>query len=110
MGPDMVRCLGSALLSVNLLRPSQKTAHNMRTFESPACGVCTLSEASNGVLELMEDSVEVATFRTPEELRRMAMALLADGARREAIARAGWARVEHETYQARARHVLESVV
>jgi glycosyltransferase involved in cell wall biosynthesis len=109
MGPDMVRCLGSTLLSVNLLRPSQKTAHNMRTFESPACGVCTLSEASNGVLELMEDGVEVATFRTPEELRRTAMALLDDVAKREAIARAGWARVEHETYQARARHVLESV-
>ncbi len=109
MGVEMVRCLGSAQLSINVLRSSQKTAHNMRTFESPACGTCTLSEASNGVLELMEDGVEVVTFTTPAELRATAQALLADAPRRESIARAGWARVEGETYEARAKQVLESI-
>ena len=106
MGHDMVRCLRGALLSINILRKSQKTAHNMRTFESPACGVCTLSERTNGVLELMKDGVEVVTFSTPVELRGAAIALLSDQSRRHAVADAGWARVQPETYEARAKELM----
>jgi hypothetical protein len=109
VGHDLARCIGASLLSVNLLRPSQRTGHNMRTFESPACRACTLSEASNGVLELMEDGVEVVTFSTPDELRLAAISLLENTPRIESIAEAGWARVAEETYDVRVRQVLESL-
>ncbi len=106
LGQDMTRALGAATVSINVLRYSQKTAHNMRTFESPACGVCTISEASNGVLELMEDGQEVVTFRTPEELRKVTLELLDDPRRTARIAEAGWRRVEGETYARRAQQIL----
>jgi len=109
LGRAMVQAVSSARLSINVLRHSQKTAHNMRTFETPACGVCCLSEASVGVQELMEPGREVALFRSPEDLRRTAVRLLASPAAIDDVARAGRARVEHETYAHRVDQVLASL-
>jgi hypothetical protein len=109
LGAAMVRSLRSAHISLNILRRCQKTAHNMRSFESPASGVCTLSEASIGVQELFEAEREVALFRDPAELRAAALRLMAAPERRREIAQAGQARVEHETYAARARELLSYV-
>jgi hypothetical protein len=108
LGHEMVRCLRSADLSVNVLRRSQKTAHNMRTFESPGCRACTLSEATYGVQELFK-SHEVVMFSTPEELRQKTLELLSNPRRRDDVAAAGWERVRGETYRARAETVLESL-
>jgi hypothetical protein len=109
MGPQMTACLGAAQLSINILRRSQKTAHNMRTFESPASGTCTVSERSNAVLELMKDGVEIKTFASPRELRDVCLRLLADAELRAAIGEAGWRRVEGETYERRAEQLLEAI-
>jgi hypothetical protein len=109
MGQRMTACLGAAQLSINILRRSQKTGHNMRTFESPASGTCTVSERSNAVLELMEDGVEVSTFASPRELRDVCLRLLADAGMRVAIGEAGWRRVEDETYERRAVQLLEAI-
>ncbi|MDQ3776868.1 MAG: glycosyltransferase [Pseudomonadota bacterium] len=108
-GKPMVSLLAHATLAINVMRRSQKTAHNMRTFENPACGACALSESTNAVLELMQDGVEVATFSTPEELRRVAIGLLGNDKRRRAIAEAGWQRVRSDTYQVRARKIIDAV-
>jgi hypothetical protein len=109
MGQHMTTCLGAAQLSINILRRSQKTGHNMRTFESPASGTCTVSERSNAVLELMKDGVEVSTFASPQELRQICLRLLADGPLRAGVGEAGWRRVEGETYERRAAQLLEAI-
>jgi hypothetical protein len=108
LGREMVGRLANRI-SINILRRSQKTAHNMRTFEAPGCGACSLSEASNGVLELMRDGVEVVTFTTPQELRVAALALIGEPARRNELAAAGRERVRNDTYLLRARSVLEEL-
>ncbi len=108
LGPAMVRTMRSALLSINILRLSQKTAHNMRTFEVPGCGVCCLSETSVGVTELLQPGREVVLFGSPDELRRKAIRLLQSSDTIDGIARAGWARVKDETYCHRADQVLLS--
>jgi hypothetical protein len=105
-GRDMVRAMRYAKISINLLRRSQKTAHNMRSFESPASRACTLSEASPGVLELFEDGREVLTFSTPEDLRRKVLSLLESSAMREQLAGAGWDRVREDDYSVRAAELL----
>jgi hypothetical protein len=109
VGPDMARVLSSADISVNILRASQKTAHNMRTFDSPACGACTVSETSNGVLELMRVGREVVTFASKNELRDACIGLLADSTRRKEIGAAGFTRVKDDTYLVRARQILAAV-
>lgn len=106
LGAAMVRSLRSAQISLNVLRRCQKTAHNMRSFESPASGVCTLSEASIGVQELFEAERELVLFRDPSELRAAALRLMAAPQLSRDIAQAGQARVEHETYAVRARELL----
>ena len=103
----MSACLGRAALTVNILRRSQKTAHNMRTFEAPASGTCVVSERSSGVLEHLRDGEEVATYSTPGELREVCQALLAQDERRARIAVAGCLRVRDETYLRRAAEVVE---
>jgi glycosyltransferase involved in cell wall biosynthesis len=109
LGAAMVQRMRAARLSVNILRHCQKTAHNMRTFEIPACGACTLSEASVGVQELFAPGREIAVFRTPEELRATARELLDSPSTVDSIARAGRARVEHETYTERGAELLSTL-
>jgi hypothetical protein len=106
LGAEMVRCLHHAQVSVNVLRPSQKTAHNMRTFEAPASRACPVSEASPGVLELMKEGREVLAFSTPDELRTLVKSLLASPGQREELAAAAWERVREDTYATRAAEVL----
>lgn len=107
LGPDMVRAMRSAKLSLNVLRQSQKTAHNMRTFEIPATGVCAIGEHTVCVAELMHDGVETVLFRSPEELRARVIKLLEAPGRIAEIAQAGFERVRHDTYERRATEVLE---
>jgi hypothetical protein len=109
VGAAMAQRLGHARISLNILRLSQKTAHNMRTFEAPACGVCCLSEASVGVEEIFARDREVAVFHSPEELRHAALRLLESREAIDAIAEAGYARAKDETYARRAREVLAAV-
>jgi glycosyltransferase involved in cell wall biosynthesis len=106
LGPALVQSIQSAKLSINVLRSSQKTAHNMRTFEAPSCGVCVLSEASVGVQEIMAADREVVLFRSPRDLRSQVMRLLDSPDTIDAVARAGHARVEHETYERRVDQIL----
>jgi spore maturation protein CgeB len=106
LGRDFSYCLRGGAIGINILRNSQKTAHNMRTFELPACGACTLSERSIGVLEHMNEDVDVVTFATPEELRERAIVLQRDHQLRQSIADQGWHRVQQECYTARAAQVI----
>jgi spore maturation protein CgeB len=103
---EMARRLGQAKISINILLHCQKTGHNMRTFESPASGACTVSERTNAVLELMEDDREVVTFSSPRELREVCLRLLADDEKRASIAGAGWQRVKEDTYSRRISQIL----
>ncbi|MCG5053716.1 MAG: glycosyltransferase [Myxococcales bacterium] len=107
LGSDMVRVMRSARMSINILRRSQKTAHNMRTFETPACGVCSLSEDSVGVQEVI-GSDTAAFFGTPAELRAVAMDLLKCPSEIDSLAERGLSMVARETYLERAKFILDS--
>jgi len=98
-----------ARLSINILRKSQKTAHNMRTFEIPACGVCCLSEYSVGVAELMSQGKEIEMFRSPENLRQIAISLLERTDTIDELSNNAHFRVQGETYKTRAAEILQAV-
>ena len=106
-GATMVAAMRSAKISINVLRRSQKTAHNMRTFEIPGCGVCCLSEFSIGVSEFLREGKEIRSFRSPEDLRQVAIRLLESPATIDALAASGYERVVNETYQKRAAELLQ---
>ena len=108
-GDAMVSAMRKAQISINIFRCSQKSAHNMRTFEIPACGVCCLSEFSIGAAELMQEGKEVEMFRTPQELRKAAIRLLQSPGAIQEIAAAAEARTVNETYQKRATELLQLI-
>jgi spore maturation protein CgeB len=106
-GNDLARALASGAISLNVMRPQNANSHNMRSFESPACGAFTLSQRTSELGELFVEGEEIACFTTADELRDAVARYLADTRARAAIAAAGFARVRDDTYARRAGELLE---
>ncbi len=106
-GGEMSKVLQCSKINLNILRLQNKEAHNMRTFEVPACGGFMLHERSHEVLEIFKEDEEIACFSTPEELReKIEYYLVHEDKRRETAERA-YQKVQKETYLKRAQHILE---
>jgi spore maturation protein CgeB len=106
-GADLAEALSRGAISINILRDQNRLSHNMRSYESPACGAFTLSQRSPELTKLFREGEEVVFFETIEELREQVAYWLARDADRMRIARAGLERARRETYAERARTVLE---
>lgn len=106
-GAELSQTLALGAISVNVMRPQNAKSHNMRSFESPACGAFTLSQRTPELTELFEENEEVACFDSVESLRESVARWLPDADRRAAIARAGYERVRNDTYARRACVMLE---
>jgi spore maturation protein CgeB len=89
------------------MRPQNAFSHNMRSFESPACGAFTLSQRTPELSDLFEENTDIACFGSVEELRDQVARWRADPAGRAEIAAAGYERVRDDTYARRAAVLLE---
>ncbi|HEX2777924.1 MAG TPA: glycosyltransferase, partial [Gemmatimonadaceae bacterium] len=108
-GPALASLLARGAISLNVLRSQNRLNHNMRSFESLACGAFTLSQRSAELEELFREDEEVAFVDAPAELPAVVERWLARPEDRARIARAGFERVAHDTYARRARTILECV-
>ena len=83
----------------------------MRVFEGAACGALVLTDSTaNGLGELFDLGREIVTFADDADLLDQVRYYLAHPAEREAIAAAGWRRVQAEHgYTQRMRQLLETV-
>jgi spore maturation protein CgeB len=106
-GSALAHTLARATISLNVMRPQNARSHNMRSFESPACGAFTLSQRTDELRELFVEGEEVACFGTIEEMWDQARRWLADAGGRERVARQGYERVRDDTYARRAATILE---
>jgi spore maturation protein CgeB len=106
-GADLARALGTGTISLNVMRPQNARSHNMRSYESPACGAFTLSQRTAELSELFVEGEQIACFADVEELRDAVARWLGDATRRAAVARAGFDRVRDDTYARRATTILE---
>lgn len=106
-GAALSETLALGWISVNVMRPQNAGSHNMRSFESPACGAFTLSQRTPELTELFMENEETAYFDSVESFRESVARWLADRAGRAAIARAGFERVRDDTYARRAGVLLE---
>lgn len=107
-GAEMSEALGRGAISLNVLREQNKGSHNMRSFESPACGAFTISEGSEEIESLFETGTEIVTVRDPGELESTVERWLGDPEGRARIGAAGFRRVEHDTYARRCTVLMES--
>lgn len=93
---------------LNNLHPAEMTGINLRLFEATACGAAVLAEYRPALDDLYTLEVEIAPFRTFDELLTKAKDLLADPAAGRAMGDAASARAHAEhTYQARLSRLLE---
>lgn len=106
-GAGLAQALHQGAISINIMRCQNENSHNMRSFESPACGAFTLSQRTPELVELFDEGEEIACFGSPEELSAEVAHWLARPAERVEVAQAGFHRVEHDTYRRRAITILE---
>ncbi|HLK36956.1 MAG TPA: glycosyltransferase [Polyangiaceae bacterium] len=105
---DLARAARSSRVSINVLRPQNETAENMRTYELPGCGVVMLAEASAQQERVFREGVEAVYARSPEELLARARAVRSwPEERRAVMGAAALRRAGEHTYRARARSILE---
>jgi spore maturation protein CgeB len=108
-GINLARALATGAISINVMRPQNRGSHNMRSFESPACGAFTLSQRTPELTELFVEGEEIVCFETADELRAAVARWRNDAAGRATIARAGFERVRNDTYARRASTILDRV-
>lgn len=66
-GRDYFKTIAQSKINLNFLRAQNKGAHNLRTFEIPACGGFMLHEYSEEAMELFKPDEHVVYFSSMEE-------------------------------------------
>jgi len=106
---EMSKVLNASKVSLNMLRQQNKARHNMRTFESPACGAFTLAERSDEQKAYFDEDAEMVYYSSQEELADKIQYYLKHEAIRERIAHNGYERCASSgySYLHRAKKILE---
>jgi spore maturation protein CgeB len=94
---------------LNVMRHQNRLSHNMRSFESLACGVFTLSQRTPELTTMFRENDEVAFVSNREQLAERLTYWLSRPEDRRRIASGGYRRVEYDTYTVRARTMLEAL-
>jgi len=66
-GKDYFKTIAQSKINLNFLRTQNKGAHNLRTFEIPACGGFMLHEYSEEAMELFKPHEHAVYFSSMEE-------------------------------------------
>jgi spore maturation protein CgeB len=109
-GDDFVRAVRASRASLNVLRPQNETAENMRTYEIPACEAVMLAEYSEQQAAVFRPGEEAFYAADPGEALAVARRLAAaPAAELERVARAAGRRALEHTYGSRAAEMLARV-
>ncbi|MGF1503522.1 MAG: glycosyltransferase [Anaerolineae bacterium] len=110
-GVAMSRIFSSAHIVLNVIRPQNGQAHNMRTFAAPATRALMLSTRTRDQVAWLPEGAAAAYYETPEEMLAQVRHYLRDGAARAAAAAGGHRRITAggHTYLDRMRTLLEVV-
>jgi hypothetical protein len=109
LGNDLRRVITSSLACLNILRPQNMDAHNMRTFEVPAMGGVMLTHRSADQHSFFPEGQASLMFEGTEELRAVIGRLLAGEIDTDAIRREALRRSKGHSYVARAKEMLDNI-
>jgi hypothetical protein len=110
-GEEMSKAFGAADIVLNVIRAQNGQAHNMRTFEAPACGAFMLSTRTRDQLAWLPEGVGAGYYQDAEELAEKVAYYLQHGYERARIAGEGHRLIvegEH-TYRDRMRTLIETL-
>lgn len=105
---EQLRALGVVLNTH--IEASHSHASNMRLYEATGAGGCLLTDWKANLRELFEPEIEVVTYRNAAQAAERARFLLDHPSERDAIARAGQARVLREHTFAHRAEELHAII
>ncbi|MBI5051891.1 MAG: glycosyltransferase, partial [Chloroflexi bacterium] len=109
-GDELSRVYSASRVALNFIREQNGSAHNMRTFEAPACGIMLLTTRTQEHLELFGDEDGAAFFSSHGELRDKAHYYLAHEEQRRRIAQRGREKIfGGHTYADRMKQILKDL-
>ncbi len=105
-GEDFSKICNSSKIILNFIRKQNYNAHNMRTFEVPACKGFMLTTRTQEQCEFFEEEKEMICYETVEELRNKIEEYLPKESLRKKMSQAAYEKVLPHTYTERAKFVL----
>jgi spore maturation protein CgeB len=106
-GEKLSRIYSASSIALNFVREQNGPAHNMRTFEAPACGILMLTSRTKEQVELFGEDDGAAFFDSGDEMRDKVRYYLAQPEQHERVARTGLAKIARgHTYADRMAQVL----
>jgi len=109
IGEEFSKVCNASKIILNFVRKQNGSAHNMRTFEVPACQGFILSTRTEEAVGFFEEGKEADYFSTLEELKQKIDFYLRNEESRKKIAEAGYKKLlgADYSYKDRAKRVLE---
>lgn len=107
IGEDFSKVCNASKIILNHIRVQNGNAHNMRTFEIPACGGFMLTEYTEEQCEFFEEDKEVVYFSDIEELKEKVNYYLTNNELRKQIFQAGHNKVMKYSYMERAKTIID---
>lgn len=110
-GLEMFKTLRKSQVTFNChIDISEKSASNMRLFESTGVGSCLLTDDKENLNSLFEPDYEVVTYSSSEECIEKATWLIENPEKRQEIAKAGQKRtLEYHSFDKRAVDLIDIV-
>ncbi|MFB6212411.1 MAG: glycosyltransferase [Candidatus Magasanikbacteria bacterium] len=107
-GEEFSKVCNASKINLNFIRKQNRPAHNMRTFEVPACSGFLLSERTKESKGFFEEEVEADYFSTKGELRNKIKYYLENSQERKNISKNGRKKVlnNNHSYKDRAKKIL----
>lgn len=108
-GAKLVQIIAEANASLNLLRPQNYKAHNMRTFEIPAMGGVMVTRRSQEQNEWFPEGEACLMYESVDELQEKLKWIFANLEAAERIRANGIALVKDHSYDKRAEQLLSII-
>ncbi len=106
-GKEFAKVISRSSVSLNLLRPQNIGAHNMRTFEIPAVRGLMLTTRSEEQNAFFPEEEACLMFGDAKELRDQLNRILSDPAWAQKIRERGFQLCQEHSYTDRAKHLVE---
>ena len=107
LGEELSKVCNASKIVLNLLRKQNGDAHNMRTFEVPACEGFMLTTRTKEQCDFFEENKDIVCFESPDELISKINQFLPEEQLRKDFSLSAYKKVKRHTYIERAKHIIE---
>ena len=107
IGEDFSKVCSASKIILNLVRKQNANAHNMRTFEVPACKGFMLTTRTKEQCEFFEEGEDIACFETQEELKDKIKQSLNDSEARQNMSESAYKKIQGHSYDVRVKEILD---